>query len=120
MWRNMTKLIFLFRSAILELFCTEETYVSDLKFVIQNCIPAINSYFAPVQLREKGAKEKLFVNIENIYRFNYNNFLPELKKYKEAQPEEVGNCFLTWVSSYNYLSKLTDTQNKQRIILIIN
>lgn len=46
----------------------------------------------------QGRKEAVFCNIEEIFEFHHNIFLKELEKY-ETMPEDVGHCFVTWVSS---------------------
>ena len=52
----------------------------------------------PVPLR--GRQAVIFGNLEEICSFHRNVFLKELEKY-ETMPEDVGHCFVTWVS-YQY------------------
>uniref|UniRef100_A0AAR2JTC4 non-specific serine/threonine protein kinase n=1 Tax=Pygocentrus nattereri TaxID=42514 RepID=A0AAR2JTC4_PYGNA len=44
----------------------------------------------------------IFGNIQEIYDFHNNIFLKELINYEQL-PEDVGHCFVTWVSSIYFL-----------------
>lgn len=46
----------------------------------------------------QGRESIIFSNMEEIHQFHSNIFLRELEKY-ETMPEDVGHCFVTWVSS---------------------
>ena len=77
----------------------------------------------PTQL--KGKECVIFGNLEDICHFHKNIFLKELEKY-ETMPEDVGHCFVTWVSLtcsiciYNNEFQIsffqTWTQNTQNIL----
>ena len=53
----------------------------------------------------KGRELVIFGNLEDICHFHRNIFLKELEKY-ETMPEDVGHCFVTWVSKYFILFSL--------------
>jgi len=55
-----------------------------------------NSSQVPSSLR--GKEDIIFGNIEEILAFHRDIFLRELEKY-ETIPEDVGHCFVTWVSN---------------------
>ena len=64
--------------------------------------PSSTGLDVPAQLR--GKEELIFGNLEDILSFHKDIFLKELEKY-EMMPEDVGHCFVTWVSVLVYLSK---------------
>lgn len=90
-----------------ELLETERSYVKDLEL-------SINCFLKP--MREKSVKELpipppligkemiIFANLEEILAFHKSIFLKELEKY-ETMPEDVGHCFVTWVSLSNLIKK---------------
>ena len=89
--------IALFRFIMAELLETERSYVKDLE-----C--AINCFLRPLQRGDKdvpapiqGKEAVIFGNVEEILNFHKSIFLKELVKY-ETMPEDVGHCFVTWVS----------------------
>ena len=80
-----------------ELLETERSYVKDLELAI-NCFlkpMMMGGKDVPAQLRGKEAI--IFGNVEEILNFHKTIFLKELEKY-ETMPEDVGHCFVTWVS----------------------
>ena len=50
----------------------------------------------PAGIRDKS--DVLFSNMEEILDFHRNTFLQQLEKYT-SNPEDVGHCFVTWVSA---------------------
>ena len=56
---------------------------------------SVRSSEIPAPLR--GRQTVIFGNLEEICSFHRNVFLKELEKY-ETMPEDVGHCFVTWVS----------------------
>lgn len=79
-----------------ELLQTERTYVKDLETCIKIFLNEMkaNSNIPP-QIQNKD--DVIFGNMEEIYDFHNRIFLKELEKY-ETMPEDVGHCFVTWVS----------------------
>ncbi len=80
---------------------TERSYVKDLEL-------AINCFLKPMRMASKdpsstlpaalkGKEAIVFCNLEDILSFHKSIFLKELEKY-ETMPEDVGHCFVTWVS----------------------
>jgi triple functional domain protein len=81
-----------------ELLQTERSYVKDLHVCIQNYLKELRSSRESSHPNGLKAKEKaIFGNIEDIYEFHKEIFVKELEKY-ETMPEDVGHCFVTWVS----------------------
>lgn len=81
---------------IKELLTTEETYVQDLTSCIDHYLNGmLSSESIPTGI--KGRKDIIFSNIVEIRDFHRNVFLKELEKYK-LLPEDVGHCFLIYVS----------------------
>lgn len=82
-----------------ELLQTEQTYVKDLEICIKFYFNALrnqsNEFKAQPGLVNK--EDVLFSNMKDILDFHKEIFLKELQKY-EAMPEDVGHCFVTWVS----------------------
>ncbi|OUC40226.1 PH domain protein [Trichinella nativa] len=60
-----------------ELLQTEQNYVSSLQYVIENYLPELLRNDLPNQLR--GQRSIIFGNIEKIYDFHLNEFLPDLR-----------------------------------------
>ena len=82
-----------------ELLQTERSYVKDLEICIRCFLRELeaNPSAAPVGIQ--GKEEVLFGNMEDILAFHQDIFLRELEKY-ETMPEDVGHCFVTWVSQF--------------------
>jgi hypothetical protein len=80
-----------------ELLQTERTYVKDLETCIKFFLEEMRSSGANVPSPMQGKEDVLFGNMEEIYVFHNDVFLRELEKY-ETMPEDVGHCFVTWVS----------------------
>lgn len=79
-----------------ELLQTERSYVKDLNVCIQYYLREMqNNPVVPAAI--KGKERVIFGNIEEIYEFHKEVFVKELEKY-ETIPEDVGHCFVTWVS----------------------
>lgn len=80
-----------------ELLQTERTYVKDLELCVRCFLDELRECptAAPIGIQSK--EDILFGNIEEILEFHQNIFLRELEKY-ETMPEDVGHCFVTWVS----------------------
>ena len=58
----------------------------------------------------KGKEGVIFGNLQDICNFHRNIFLKELEKY-ETMPEDVGHCFVTWVSwRYSLIYLYLDTE----------
>ena len=89
------------RFIMAELLETERSYVKDLELAI-NCFlkPMIaeqQQQSNPVPVALRGKEAVIFGNVEEILAFHKQTFLKELEKY-ETMPEDVGHCFVTWVS----------------------
>ncbi|KDR16954.1 Triple functional domain protein, partial [Zootermopsis nevadensis] len=80
-----------------ELLQTERTYVKDLETCIKFFLDEMRSGSANVPAPLQGKEDVIFGNMEEIYDFHNDVFLRELEKY-ETMPEDVGHCFVTWVS----------------------
>lgn len=79
-----------------ELLQTERTYVKDLDICIKVFLDGMLSE-ANVPPAIQGRESIIFANIQDIRNFHREVFLKELEKY-ETMPEDVGHCFVTWVS----------------------
>ncbi|KRZ78766.1 Puratrophin-1, partial [Trichinella papuae] len=81
-----------------ELLQTEQNYVSSLQYVIENYLPELLRNDLPNQLR--GQRLIIFGNIEKIYDFHLNEFLPDLRSTlsQPANNSRIGlaiaKCFL--------------------------
>lgn len=93
----------LVRFIMAELLQTEQTYVKDLEICIKFYFNALrnqsNEFKAQPGLVNK--EDVLFSNMKDILDFHKDTFLKELQKY-EAMPEDVGHCFVTWVSFWQH------------------
>lgn len=80
-----------------ELLQTERTYVKDLETCIKVFLDELRTHpYVPLGIQNQ--EDIIFSNIEDIRDFHRDVFLKELEKY-ETMPEDVGHCFVTWVSS---------------------
>ncbi|KAM3722372.1 Kalirin [Dirofilaria immitis] len=90
------------REPMMELIKSEKDYIEDL----HKCIKYyLNAYHAandtlPFAIRDK--EKEIFSNIEQLYKFHNEIFLPELIKH-ENDPEDVGYCFIFSVEMLNTL-----------------
>jgi triple functional domain protein len=82
-----------------ELLQTERTYVKDLETCIKFFLEEMRSGGANVPAPMQGKEDVIFGNMEEIHDFHNDVFLRELEKY-ETMPEDVGHCFVTWVSMH--------------------
>ena len=82
-----------------ELLETERSYVKDLELAVKSFLIPMRSSSCGVELPQplRGKEEVIFGNLEDILAFHKEVFLKELEKY-EMMPEDVGHCFVTWVS----------------------
>lgn len=81
-----------------ELLQTERTYVKDLETCIRCFLEETkNGDSVNVPPGLQGRESIIFSNMEEIHKFHNGIFLRELEKY-ETMPEDVGHCFVTWVS----------------------
>ena len=83
-----------------ELLETERSYVKDLELCV-NCFLKSMAKASDVPAALKGKEDIIFGNLEDILGFHKNIFLKELEKY-ETMPEDVGHCFVTWVSCFDF------------------
>lgn len=80
-----------------ELLQTERTYVKDLETCIKVFLDELRTHpYVPLGIQNR--EDIIFSNIEDIRDFHRDVFLKELEKY-ETMPEDVGHCFVTWVSN---------------------
>lgn len=89
------------RFIMAELLQTERTYVKDLETCIRCFLEETRCGKGNVPSGLQGRESIIFSNMEEIHQFHSNIFLRELEKY-ETMPEDVGHCFVTWVS-YTYV-----------------
>ncbi|KRX20512.1 Puratrophin-1, partial [Trichinella nelsoni] len=87
-----------------ELLQTEQNYVSSLQYVIENYLPELLRNDLPNQLR--GQRSIIFGNIEKIYDFHLNEFLPDLRSTL-SQPANnlriglaIAKCFLKYRTKF--------------------
>lgn len=78
-----------------ELLHTENVYVERLRHVIENYIPEMSRDDLPCSLW--GMKTDIFANIEKIFRFHAEEFLPALR-HCEKDLKKLGRCFRRFVS----------------------
>jgi hypothetical protein len=81
-----------------ELLQTERTYVKDLETCIKFFLDEMRSGGTIIPPPLQGKEDVIFGNMEEIHDFHNDVFLRELEKY-ETMPEDVGHCFVTWVST---------------------
>ena len=79
-----------------EMLHTEKMYVRDLLFVVDNYIPELQGDNVPQALQ--GKRNVIFSNLEKIWQFHSQQFLPELIKTKDT-PLLLARCFLRHVSN---------------------
>ena len=80
-----------------ELLDTERSYVKDLELTVKCFKRPLESGGPDVPQQLRGKTDVVFGNIEDILMFHKLTFLKELEKY-ETMAEDVGHCFVTWVS----------------------
>ncbi|VDK70409.1 unnamed protein product [Litomosoides sigmodontis] len=90
------------REPMMELIKSEIDYIEDLHKCIKYYLSAYRSAKGslPVTIRDK--EKEIFSNIEQLYKFHNEVFLPELIKH-ENDPEDVGYCFIFSVETLNTL-----------------
>lgn len=75
---------------LMELVETERDYVKDLGSIVEGYVPTIESSSPPDDL--KGKEKFIFANLQQIYEFHKNSFLPEIEKCLENY-DVVGRTF---------------------------
>uniref|UniRef100_A0A0N5AC31 DH domain-containing protein n=1 Tax=Syphacia muris TaxID=451379 RepID=A0A0N5AC31_9BILA len=88
---------------MMELIKSEKDYIDDLRLCINVYLESYrlsNRLSVPFVIRNK--EKEIFGNIEQLYKFHSETFLPELVKY-ENDPEDVGYCFVFSVDVLNNL-----------------
>ncbi|RXN00573.1 Kalirin [Acipenser ruthenus] len=85
-----------------ELLQTEKTYVRDLHECLETYFWEMTSGVEEIPPGIMNKEHIVFGNIQEIYEFHNNIFIKELEKYEQL-PEDVGHCFVTWVSFVFYL-----------------
>ncbi|RXM29505.1 Kalirin [Acipenser ruthenus] len=85
-----------------ELLQTEKTYVRDLHECLETYFWEMTSGVEEIPPGIMNKEHVVFGNIQEIYEFHNNIFIKELEKYEQL-PEDVGHCFVTWVSFVFYL-----------------
>lgn len=78
-----------------ELLHTENVYVERLRHVVENFIPEMSRDDLPPSLW--GKKSEIFSNIERVFRFHSEEFLPALRDC-ENDLRKLGRCFRRFVS----------------------
>ncbi|VDO25930.1 unnamed protein product, partial [Onchocerca flexuosa] len=90
------------REPMMELIKSERDYIEDLYKCIKYYLSAYHAAndILPLAIRDK--EKEIFSNIEQLYKFHNEVFLPELIKH-ENDPEDVGYCFIFSVEMLNTL-----------------
>ncbi|XP_073941561.1 uncharacterized protein isoform X2 [Choristoneura fumiferana] len=81
-----------------ELLHTESVYVERLRHVVENYIPEMGRDDLPMTLQ--GMKTDIFANIERIFRFHSEEFLPALRDC-ENDLRKLGQCFRKFEQKFN-------------------
>ncbi|XP_026325394.1 pleckstrin homology domain-containing family G member 1-like isoform X2 [Hyposmocoma kahamanoa] len=81
-----------------ELLHTENVYVERLRHVVENYIPEMSRDDLPTTLW--GMKTDIFANIEKIFRFHAEEFLPALR-HCENDLKKLGRCFRRFEQRFN-------------------
>uniref|UniRef100_A0A3Q3WIB6 DH domain-containing protein n=1 Tax=Mola mola TaxID=94237 RepID=A0A3Q3WIB6_MOLML len=81
-----------------ELLQTERVYVRDLQECIETYLWEMTSGSEDVPAGLSNKDDIVFGNIQDIYEFHNSIFLKELENYEQL-PEDVGHCFVTWVTA---------------------
>ncbi|XP_041969889.1 FYVE, RhoGEF and PH domain-containing protein 4-like isoform X2 [Aricia agestis] len=81
-----------------ELLHTENVYVERLRHVVEDYIPEMSRADLPPSL--VGLKPDIFANIERIYRFHAEDFLPALRDC-EHDLRKLGQCFRRFEQRFN-------------------
>ncbi|XP_061707094.1 obscurin-like [Cydia pomonella] len=81
-----------------ELLHTESVYVERLRHVVENYIPEMGRDDLPYTLQ--GMKTDIFANIERIFRFHSEEFLPALRDC-ENDLRKLGQCFRKFEQKFN-------------------
>lgn len=79
-----------------ELIHTENVYVDRLRHVVEDYIPHMSR--PDLSAAFQGLKPEIFGNIERIYRFHSEEFLPALRDC-ENDLRKLGQCFRQFVST---------------------
>ncbi|VDN30110.1 unnamed protein product [Gongylonema pulchrum] len=87
---------------MMELIKSEKDYIEDLYKCIKYYLTAYRSAQESLPASVRDKEKEIFSNIEELYKFHNEKFLPELIKY-ENDPEDVGYCFIFNVESLNSL-----------------
>uniref|UniRef100_A0A8C2IHK0 Trio Rho guanine nucleotide exchange factor b n=1 Tax=Cyprinus carpio TaxID=7962 RepID=A0A8C2IHK0_CYPCA len=80
-----------------ELIQTEKAYVRDLRECMDTYLWEMTSGVEEIPPGIVNKEHIIFGNMQDLYEFHHNIFLKELEKYEQL-PEDVGHCFVTWVS----------------------
>lgn len=86
------------RERVNELIHTETVYVERLRHVVEDYLPEMNRTDLPTQMR--GLKPEIFANIDRIYKFHNEEFLPALKDC-ENDLRKLGQCFRRFEQKFN-------------------
>ncbi|KAG6446337.1 pleckstrin homology domain-containing family G member 1 isoform X2 [Manduca sexta] len=81
-----------------ELLHTENVYVERLRHVVEDYIPVMGRSELPPHF--KGLKQDIFSNIERIFRFHSEEFLPALRDC-ENDLRKLGQCFRRFEKRFN-------------------
>lgn len=90
------------REPMMELIKSEKDYIEDMRNCICYYLSAYRDAGNSVPAAIRNKEKELFGNIEQLYKFHSEVFLPELIKY-ENDPEDVGYCFIFSVEILNSL-----------------
>lgn len=99
-----------------ELFENEKNYVKTLKSGIENFMNVFDRDHLPKSLR--GQKYHIFANIEGIYNFHKNEFLPALLACDEDEPIQVAEIFTRFVAKEYFYSYVIYAINRKRSELL--
>ena len=99
-----------------------DNYIFTLLLISQDLELALSKFYetmknsTDVPSALKGKEGVIFGNLQDICNFHRNIFLKELEKY-ETMPEDVGHCFVTWVS-WRYSIYIYPERELQRMFLL--
>ncbi|VDK41952.1 unnamed protein product [Anisakis simplex] len=90
------------REPMMELIKSEKDYIEDMRNCISYYLSAYRNAGNSIPATLRNKERELFGNMEQLYKFHSEVFLPELIKY-ENDPEDVGYCFIFSVETLNSL-----------------
>lgn len=98
-----------------ELLYTERDYVRSLGYILTHYFPLLDRPDIPQDLR--GKRGVIFGNLEKLYDFHSNYFLPELEAC-QGEPALVARCFLRHSESFGLYALYSKNKPKSDVLIL--